>query len=52
MKTAKQNPNKWEKTFSNDTANERLVPKIYKELIQFNTKKPTQIQLKVGKGTE
>ena len=29
----------WEKIFAEDATNKRLIPKTYKELIQFNIKK-------------
>ena len=32
-------PTKWENIFANDTPDMELISKIYKELIQFNTKK-------------
>ena len=35
----KRQPKKWENIFTNDTSDKGLVPWMYKELIQFNTKK-------------
>ena len=40
----------WEKIFSNNSYNKRLISKIYKELIKLNIKQT--IQLKMGRGPE
>ena len=42
---------KWEKVFINNTSENNLIPKIYKELMQLNKKKQTT-NLKMGRGTE
>ena len=34
----KKQPAEWEKTFANDATHKRLIFKIYKQLIQLNTK--------------
>ena len=35
----KRQPTEWEKIFANDISDERLVSKIYKEIIKLNTQK-------------
>ena len=32
----------WEKIFANDATDKRLIPKIYKQLIQINSEKRKQ----------
>jgi len=39
----KRQPTEWEKIFANDMANKELIPKIYKQLIQLNIKKPSKL---------
>ena len=35
----KRKPSEWEKIIANETADKRLISKIYKQLIQLNTRK-------------
>ena len=45
----KRQPSEWEKIIANETTDKRLFSKIYKQLIQLNTKKNKQPNQKVGK---
>ena len=47
----KREPNVWENIFANDTLDEGLISKIYKELID-STSGRQKIQLKMSKGLE
>ena len=46
----KRQPSKWEKIIANETTDKGLISKIYKQLVQRNTRK-TKTQSKSGEKT-
>ena len=46
----KRQPSEWEKIIAKETTDKRLISKIYKQLIQFNTRKANN-PTKSGKKT-
>ena len=45
----KRQPSEWEKIIANETTDKVLISKIYKQLIQLNTRKTNNPNQKVGK---
>ena len=45
----KRQTSEWEKIIANETTDKELISKIYKQLIQLNTRKTKQPNQKVGK---
>ena len=47
----KRQPSEWEKIIANEASDKELISKIYKQLIQLNTRKKKKKQSKSGKKT-
>ena len=50
IRKVKRQPSEWEKILANETVDKGLISKLYKQLIQLNTRKQTT-QPKSGKKT-
>ena len=48
----KRQPSESEKTTARETTDKELISKIYRQLIQFSTRKAKQPNQKMGKGPE
>ena len=44
MSWVKRQPSEWEKIIARETTDKELTSKIYKQLIQLNTRKTTQLK--------
>ena len=48
----KRQPSEWEKIITNEATDKELISKIYKQLLQLNSRKISDIILKMGQRTK
>ena len=52
IRKVKRQPSEWEKIIANETTDKELISKIYKQLMQLNTRKINDPIKKVGQRTK